>query len=147
MNRLEYYLSMNQKIFDSIEASSIELQKSILFTSLPILGAAIAFANTLTTVSDLHILKLSGGFLVTSVIGVILWYWSRIITLKFFQNNEEYANYLLGKREEFELETENITIKLLLGIIFLWILPVMCTLSYIVGISLISAFFYYNFPS
>ncbi len=145
MNHLEYYLKINQRIFDSIEASSIELQKSILFTSLPVLGAAIAFANTLTTVSDLHLLKLSGGFLVTSVIGVILWYWSRILTLRFFQNNEEYTNYLLGKREEFE--TENITIKAAIGLIFLWILPVMCTLSYIVGISLTSAFFYYNFPS
>ena len=147
MDRIKYYLDTYQRMYESMEASAVELQKSILFTSLPVLGVAIAFANTLTTVSKLFLLTLSGVFLVVSVIGVIFWYWCRIITSKFFQKSEDFRAYLLGKSEDFDLKTEDLAAGYVIGFVFLWILPIMCTLFYTVGILLISAFFYYNFPS
>lgn len=123
-----------KKARQRIDESLYELKKAILFTSLPVLGVAIAFSKDKT--EYLSVLYISGGCLIGAAISVIIAYWIAVL----FQEAQLQYQWDGGKK----LIGKKLIVKVLYWTNFL--LPIFATILYISGIVLIATFFYLNMP-
>ena len=145
----EMYLKQNDRLSNFMSSTREDLNKSILFTSLPVLGIVIAFFST-RHVDDkilyISILHLAGICLIGAVFGVIISYWTYLTGLVFSRKELEE---ILGDEEEKENDAEltEKEISTAAGFHFTtFILHVVSTALYILGITLIAVFFYLNLP-
>lgn len=128
-------------VFDNIN-------KAILFTSLPILGMSIVFLHSAKNfVTDLYLLKLSGLCLISAVCSVILTYWVNFFLLRIFSN--VLSDLSNGKKDitvENSIE-ENMTLTTALIALCWFALSILSSLFYLSGVILTALFVYHNIPN
>lgn len=145
---LELYLKEIEIKVNSIGTTRDDLNKAVLFTSLPILGVTVAFFSTRPAEHNilyLSILHLGSVCLIGAVFSVIISYWTHWIGLIFsiMKLGASWKNEYSEEDDEFTKEEESDRFAdRFLGTTL--ILCITSTALYILGITLIAVFFYLN---
>ncbi len=151
-DKTEIKLRLLEWILDQHSTTVFDLKKAILFTSLPMLGVAVAFLHSKspeTPINSLGVFYSSGICLIGSVFSTIISYWFLYFSIAFQYDrideiDDEEDND--GEDEHGLTKEDRKKIRGFLSTI-VFILYALSTLLYLSGVILLSIFFYKNAPS